>query len=809
MTRLPESSSWEEDIELISRNERVAGGLDGPANRPLKSLANRTRYLKDQAEITDEAIAEKVSAVKTFAEGATLESPREEIVFGNYRLVWTGEFPKTVMAGSTPHGTGGLGVGRWAYTSDAIIRQNLGSSEGFKLVGQVSSAAELLSIPGRDGDNILLQSYYVNSSTGGGEFYYDSTVATINNGVTIFNGWRRKLKNNCITTHDAGMLGDNQEDAYQKFQKLLDATENGVTIEIIGAHQLSSVPLMKDRQGVRIISRGGSLSFEKYRDIIDFRTLEGLGYHGKYSENRGLGLICMARCSDILISGLKIYAAQVRCHNIANTNGVSMREFGSTGIDYAYCSNIRMTDCEIFNCWGWGIRGVASRFCSADNVTVDGTTMQSGINIFYDGSHNSVTNCKVRNCGLYGIENESSGSYDSDDKSGTYGNVAYGNVIDGAKWGMAHVGTVRQASATGNTIKNCYIGIAQVKCNIGENILSSGNVLQNNVVGIEASGSKNCLAAKNPIQVNYLPSYVMMDQYCAVADVISDTQYLSYNQPKMYGDTVMINGVVYTVVTQETVPVDVNFYGVANMRRITVDKSLTGVREGCLVFSPAPHGAWGCVSSLTYPGSSTDNENISFIDNPMSGNFEIGVFPRSVYSDTSQVRERFINNILSGASAASTPYRLALLNGMSPAIELRNNTASDNYGIYMPSVTGDARKCTPTDVIRFTGRETEAGKLFQAHSFIIPAGKIIIGMDVVMYDVSAIENVFAAIDTNAYIYNSVFTANASLQPVSVFKSRAATAVLQPSTTNGRHVIQLGTQTRTASCSGYEITIYLM
>lgn len=129
MTRLPESSSWEEEIELISRSERVAGGLDGPANRPLKSLANRTRYLKDQVDTADESIAEKVSAIKTFTEGAILESPREEILHGLYRLVWTGEFPKIVAAGSTPKGTGGVGVGCWAYTSDAVIRQELNSGE--------------------------------------------------------------------------------------------------------------------------------------------------------------------------------------------------------------------------------------------------------------------------------------------------------------------------------------------------------------------------------------------------------------------------------------------------------------------------------------------------------------------------------------------------------------------------------------------------------------------------------------------------------------------------------------------------------
>ncbi|MFV2079306.1 hypothetical protein ACNJTU_25410, partial [Klebsiella pneumoniae] len=134
MTRLPESSLWEEDIELISRGERVSGGLDGVANRPLKSLANRTRYLKDQADKLNNLIAGKVSAVKTFAAGATLESPREEILYGSYRLVWTGEFPKTVLAGSTPQDTGGVGAGAWAYTSDAAIRKDLGSDEGAKKV---------------------------------------------------------------------------------------------------------------------------------------------------------------------------------------------------------------------------------------------------------------------------------------------------------------------------------------------------------------------------------------------------------------------------------------------------------------------------------------------------------------------------------------------------------------------------------------------------------------------------------------------------------------------------------------------------
>ncbi|MDU4425378.1 MAG: hypothetical protein E7I51_26100, partial [Raoultella sp.] len=146
MTRLPESSSWEEEIELISRRERVSGGLDGVANRPLKSLANRTRWLRDKAEETGKLVAGKVSAVKTFAEGATLESPRDEILHGAYRLVWTGVFPKTVLAGSTPQETGGVGVGGWAYSSDAIIRRDLRSSTAGKSGGSIVKLDEDISV---------------------------------------------------------------------------------------------------------------------------------------------------------------------------------------------------------------------------------------------------------------------------------------------------------------------------------------------------------------------------------------------------------------------------------------------------------------------------------------------------------------------------------------------------------------------------------------------------------------------------------------------------------------------------------------
>ncbi|CTQ16095.1 hypothetical protein BN1200_580036 [Klebsiella variicola] len=223
MTRLPESSLWEEEIELISRSERVSGGLDGVANRPLKSLANRTRYLKGKADKSDVLVAEKVSAVKTFAEGATLESPRDEILYGAYRLVWTGAFPKTVPAASTPDTTGGVGAGLWAYTSDAVIRRNLASSDGLKWIGRCSDLTALRGIePTSASQRISTVAHspgwaaIAGVPSGGGEFYYDhnDTTSPDDGGHTIVTalGARWKRVDQDVIPEHFGFRADSTDD---------------------------------------------------------------------------------------------------------------------------------------------------------------------------------------------------------------------------------------------------------------------------------------------------------------------------------------------------------------------------------------------------------------------------------------------------------------------------------------------------------------------------------------------------------------------------------------------------------------------
>jgi hypothetical protein len=137
---------------------------------------------------------------------------------------------------------------QWDEWESLILHSELSDDNGFKLVGQVHSAAALAVLAGEDGDRVLLLGYHdgwaASSSelSGGGEFHYVSSLADVNNGVTIFNGWCRKFTDTVITTYDAG-LGDNDGiDARERLTTLFKVVPDGFTVKIRGRH-LTSGPV--------------------------------------------------------------------------------------------------------------------------------------------------------------------------------------------------------------------------------------------------------------------------------------------------------------------------------------------------------------------------------------------------------------------------------------------------------------------------------------------------------------------------------------------------------------------------------------
>ncbi|AOJ06396.1 phage tail protein [Burkholderia mayonis] len=67
MSKLVESSKWEEDIYQIETSDPVEGGPDGISNLQARQLVNRTRYLKDDIERRDKG--------RVLKAGDTMEGP--------------------------------------------------------------------------------------------------------------------------------------------------------------------------------------------------------------------------------------------------------------------------------------------------------------------------------------------------------------------------------------------------------------------------------------------------------------------------------------------------------------------------------------------------------------------------------------------------------------------------------------------------------------------------------------------------------------------------------------------------------------
>lgn len=76
MANLPESSTFDSGVYQIETTDPVIGGPSGVTNTPLKNLANRTRYLKDQV---DAVKADYVNAAGVNAQIAAAAAPLSHV----------------------------------------------------------------------------------------------------------------------------------------------------------------------------------------------------------------------------------------------------------------------------------------------------------------------------------------------------------------------------------------------------------------------------------------------------------------------------------------------------------------------------------------------------------------------------------------------------------------------------------------------------------------------------------------------------------------------------------------------------------
>ncbi|EMF4436086.1 TPA: hypothetical protein MAN63_004876 [Klebsiella pneumoniae] len=116
-----------------------------------------------------------------WAVGLAVDNRQQIVYYNGSWYKYLGEL-EHVIAGDSPENDGGVWsaanpTGKWSNIGDAALRSNLGSGEGFALVGQVSSFTALRSVvPSYEGQSILLRAHPVGWSAmshgpvGGGEF---------------------------------------------------------------------------------------------------------------------------------------------------------------------------------------------------------------------------------------------------------------------------------------------------------------------------------------------------------------------------------------------------------------------------------------------------------------------------------------------------------------------------------------------------------------------------------------------------------------------------------------------------------------
>ena len=568
----------------------------------------------------------------------------------------------------------------------------------------INSITDLLAIQNpKNGTRMFVKSYNApnyaleNPFAGGGTFIYNESKESINDGVTIFNGWMRDLSDKVLTTEDAGLVAGDGADATAKIKAIVAALKDGFTFKIIGEHCVTSQINIKNRKGLTI-DGGGTLDAKTLRASFVFEQ------DTDYQVGRGnLGIISMYNCHHIDISNVKIRGCK------KNTE----LEWGDCAVRYERCSFVSIHDNDFRGFAGWGIFGFRSDDCNTYNNHIEDVSRQAGIDIFYGGNRNNAYSNTVINCGLYGIEVETGVNVDN---GTTVGNSCYDNTVVNCKFGITIAGKQSRASVHSNTIDKCLVGVTCIYAtyeNSVEGVLSNyilDNTITNCYVGGMINASKNVQLSKNTIHVDALPSYFIRDQYFSTM-FISETDrkifWTMYTDKYKVGDVIKIRNGVYTIVSM-TPDESVNPYGDLTYKKVTLDAPLSAdVEQNDNIMLSAASGGFtnavGIATRFMDSGSGVTykdiNDKIIVSGNIISGDIYTAIHQNSDFdSSFTKPRESFIGNTIATSKVGGRALRLARA---SKATLVGGNTIVSDESIanLIAESGGDTTNIKPSEIV--------------------------------------------------------------------------------------------------------------
>ncbi|WP_256661826.1 tail fiber/spike domain-containing protein [Klebsiella michiganensis] len=492
-----------------------------------------------------------VPAIGSFEKGSLLTQRFEVLLWESTDEYWRwdGAMPKIVLPGSTPDTAGGRGKGKWLDVTDATLRANLSSGDGFKWVGQVRSAAALSALPGSEGDRVLLLGYRdgwaaTNSElSGGGEFIYVSELAGENNGVTIFNGWVRKFTRPVLTTFDAGLSPGEGNDHFAQIQTVLDVIPDGFTFEIHGEHRLSSQLIMEVKRNITIVGAAAKLTTKPYKSTIKVVRLasDGITYMG--------GILSAINCpglrldGDLEIEGTRMYP------NVLRSDQTAAGE--EHGLHFRYCDDLYIgKDIYVHDVFGYGALGIYCNRAFADWSLFTDTVRESGLNLFGGSVGGRAVGVRTRRTALYGVEIE-------DTWYGGARDIKVTNCdVEDAFWGIPTINNCSDVEVSGCNIRRARFGAQALQSSAGafdtRNIHYHGNTYTGCPVGFRTAHPRNVSIIRETIDQSEVMAYGYTYPFNNLLFVDAADRRIFWGPTSsrfltMVGQTVYIDDVAYTI----------------------------------------------------------------------------------------------------------------------------------------------------------------------------------------------------------------------------------------------------------------------
>ena len=584
-----------------------------------------------------------------------------------------------------------------------IINPNVDMTGWVYVSKSANSVSELLLLKGSNGNTIKLSSYYAGENKGGGSFYYDSTKLSINNGVTVFNGWVRDLSDKVLTAYDAGLKNDGT-DATAKLRVIAKSIGANFTVKIYGKHCVTSNIMFDRVPGLKLLAcnegtQQGEINAWDLRDqwVFDRDTL---------TEAE----IAVVRISDSPYSftNLKVRGARKTLINFSENY-----EAGDCGIEFKRSPHSLVDGAELSDFITWGVCSDNSDYTIVQNSKISNCIRQSGLNIFNGQKHCQAINNHIYDCGLYGIELECNTS-----KPIGSGHKVTDNTVSGCKWGISIVDNILDAVIRGNKISDCYIGLAPWRLQYADSIEVTENIVKNCMRAAHYFNSINIDISKNIFRKGTPAQAYIVDQYSVYLEADTARTFWTFAWAEIgfdatyIGKTIYINGLSYVITAQQNFPdrgIYGTHYGYSGQTKITVDRDLAvGIIDNTLIKVVPPNAnQYGIYSGALVGTGDADslNNGVTITQNTLIG-FGEGIRLNSVHAVGSAIKESIFDNTFIGCTTwVRTGYHNSGYNiginshSDSAAVFIQNESATNIQSKEKLGFTVTVAKPTNTDPI--------------------------------------------------------------------------------------------------------------